>query len=57
MDELEAAKGHTGFDALVIDEENSTVQITDPEASLDVGAVAKGYATQRACESLPAGSW
>ncbi len=55
MGELEAAKGHTGFDALVIDEENSTVQITDPEASLDVGAVAKGYATQRACESLPAG--
>ena len=55
MGELEAAKGHTGFDALVIDKENSTVQITDPEASLDVGAVAKGYATQRACESLPAG--
>ena len=55
MGELEAAKGHTGFDALVIDEENSTVQITDSEASLDVGAVAKGYATQRVSEGLPGG--
>ena len=27
----------------------STVCLTDPEASLDVGAVAKGWAVQRAC--------
>ena len=54
--ELRAANEHTAFDALVIDDEANTVQITDPEASLDVGAVAKGYAVQRVCENcLPDG--
>ena len=51
---LEAAK-HTSMDALVIDEAACTVYITDPAASLDVGAVAKGWATQRAAENAPAG--
>ena len=55
MAELEAAKEHTDFSLLVIDDEANTVQITDSEASLDVGAVAKGYATQRVCENLPGG--
>ena len=55
LSELEAAAEHTGFDALVIDDEANTVQITDSEASLDVGAVAKGYATQRVSEGLPGG--
>ena len=52
---LAEAAGHTGFDALVIDADAGTVEITDSEASLDVGAVAKGYAVQRVCEGLPAG--
>lgn len=55
MAELEAAKEHTSIDSLVIDDENDTVQITDPLASLDVGAVAKGYAVQRVCETMPSG--
>lgn len=55
QDELEDANEHTAFDALVIDDENNTVQITDPLASLDVGAVAKGYAVQRVCETMPEG--
>lgn len=55
MAELESAMEHTGFDKLVIDDEANTVQITDSEASLDVGAVAKGYAVQRVCETLPEG--
>ncbi len=54
-EELEEAAEHTLFDSLVIDDEANTVQITDGAASLDVGAVAKGYATQRACEGLPGG--
>lgn len=54
-EELEAANEHTGMDALVIDDEANTVQITDPEASLDVGAVAKGYAVQRVCDDMPEG--
>ena len=53
--ELEAANGHVSMDALVIDDEANTVQITDPEASLDVGAVAKGYAVQRVCDEMPSG--
>ena len=44
-DLLEAAK-HTDIDKVVIDAENSTVYLADPEMSLDIGAVAKGYATE-----------
>ena len=47
----EAAK-HTDINCLVIDEENSTVHITDPKMTLDVGAVAKGYAVEMAARSL-----
>ena len=40
---------------MIIDAEASTVQITDPETQLDVGAVAKGYATEQVCKDLPSG--
>jgi thiamine biosynthesis lipoprotein len=43
-EELNEAAKHTSIDLLVIDREASTVYISDPEASIDVGAVAKGYA-------------
>ena len=52
---LTEAALHTDFDAVVIDEAASTVYITDPKISLDVGAIAKGWATQRAAESAPKG--
>ena len=51
---LEAAN-HISMDALVIDETASTVYLSDPQASLDVGAVAKGWATQRAAEAAAEG--
>lgn len=54
-DALRAAAEHTGFQLLEIDEEASCVRLTDPLARLDVGAVAKGYAVERVCESSPAG--
>ena len=54
-EKLEAALEHISFDALIIDEEASTVYLSDPEASLDVGAIAKGWATQRVAESAPEG--
>ncbi len=52
---LEAAAAHTGFGFLEIDPEKRTVRLTDPDASLDVGALAKGYAAQRVSELLPEG--
>ena len=43
------------FDAVIIDENASTVYISDPETRLDVGAVAKGWSAQRAAEHAPEG--
>lgn len=45
--ELQEAAGHTDFEKVIIDEENSTVYLPDPDMSLDVGAIAKGYATEQ----------
>ncbi len=39
----EALTEHSSPEALVVDEDARTVYIRDPQASLDVGAVAKGY--------------
>ena len=55
MDELRAAMEHVGSDKLIIDEAKSTVFLTDADARLDVGAIAKGYAIQMAAEKLPEG--
>lgn len=52
---LEEAARHTGFDLLEIDQEASTVRLTDPQARLDVGAVAKGWAVEQVCRTAPAG--
>ena len=52
---LRAAAEHTGFQFLEVDPKKNTVRITDPEAKLDVGALAKGYAVQRIAEMLPEG--
>lgn len=46
MDALVTANAHTSIENLVIDRENMTVEITDPEASLDVGAIAKGFTAE-----------
>ena len=50
----EAAK-HCSFDTVVIDEEASTVYLEDPDQRLDVGAIAKGWTTERICENAPSG--
>ena len=52
MDLLQAAAMHTDFSALEIDAVNNTLRITDPEASIDVGALGKGYATEKAAAYL-----
>lgn len=43
-DALLQAAEHTDFDKVILDTQANTVYITDPEMSLDVGAVAKGWA-------------
>ena len=52
FDDLCEAALHTDLECLVIDEANSTVYISDPYMSLDVGALAKGYATDKVAEKL-----
>jgi thiamine biosynthesis lipoprotein len=47
----EAAK-HTDIDKLIIDREEGTVFLADPEMRLDVGALGKGYATEKAAQML-----
>lgn len=50
--DLQEAAQHTDFSAVEIDEDASTVFISDPEVQLDVGAVAKGFATQAVADKL-----
>lgn len=52
--ELLAAAEHTSIDSLEINAEAGTVRLTDPDASLDVGAIAKGYAAERVAALLEA---
>ena len=49
---LRAAAAHCDIDDLVINEEAGTVYLADPLLSLDLGAVAKGYAAERAARAL-----
>ena len=51
-DELLEAKKHTDISILEIDTEKNTVRISDPDASVDVGALGKGYATEKAAQYL-----
>ena len=47
QDLLQEAARHTDITQVIIDDENNTVFLRDPEMRLDVGAVAKGYATEQ----------
>ncbi len=52
MELLKEKARHTDITRVEIDTENMTVYITDPQVRLDVGAVAKGYATERVADEL-----
>ena len=43
---LKAYSNHVNFDDVIIDADAGTVYFADPHLSLDLGAVAKGYATE-----------
>ncbi len=54
MELLTEAAQHTDIDDLIIDVESGTVRLADPAMTLDVGAIAKGYAVEMAAQSLEA---
>lgn len=51
-DKLQDAALHTDINNLVINQNAKTVYISDPDMSLNVGALGKGYATQKIAELL-----
>ena len=52
MDLLQEASNHTDINKVIIDEETSSVFLEDPQMSLDVGAIAKGYAVEEVSDFL-----
>ena len=53
-EELEAAAQHCDIHNIIIDEDAKTVYLADPEMSLDVGSVGKGYAVEMVCQAAEA---
>lgn len=51
---LDAAAQHCDISNLVIDENARTVYLSDPDMSLDVGSVGKGYAVEQAAQAAEA---
>lgn len=49
---LQEAAKHTNIEDLIIDTKKNTVFISDPKMTLDVGAIAKGYAVEMIARSL-----
>lgn len=49
---LQEAAQHTDINDIIIDDEAHTVFLKDPEMSLDVGGIAKGYAAEDAAQLI-----
>lgn len=54
IDDLKEALRHTDIDKVIVDTENSTIYLEDKRMSLDVGAVAKGFATEIVAKEIMA---
>lgn len=54
MEDLLEANKHTDINKVIIDIDNSTIFLEDPLMSIDVGAVAKGYATELVAKEIEA---
>ena len=55
MEDLKQAAKHTSIEDLILDEDSMSVFFADPMMQLDVGAVAKGYATEIVARMLLSG--
>lgn len=54
MEELKKAANHCKIDDVVVDYTKGTVYLADPEMSIDLGAIAKGFATNQVAEEMKA---
>ena len=54
MDKLVEANQYTDINKVIVDTEKSTVYLADKRMSLDVGAIAKGYATELVAKEIMA---
>ena len=54
IEKLQSAAAHTAIDDIVLDKVNRTVTLQDAQMTLDVGAVAKGYAVECIAKALEA---
>ncbi|MGB9868171.1 MAG: FAD:protein FMN transferase [Bacillota bacterium] len=55
LEELAEAAKHSSIDNVIVDVHNNTVYLADKDMRLDVGAVAKGFATELVARELEAG--
>lgn len=51
-EELEQAAEHTDWKKVILNEENQTIFLEDPDMILDVGAVAKGYTAEKLADFI-----
>lgn len=51
---IKEASGHIDINNIILDEENGTIAISDPELIIDLGATAKGFATEKVAQMLEA---
>ncbi len=54
MEELQAAGLHADIESIVVNRAAGTLYVSDSQTRIDVGAIAKGYAAQRAVEAMKA---
>jgi len=52
LEELKEASMHMDIEKIIIDEEKSTIYLADKDIQIDVGAIAKGYATEQIAKRL-----
>ena len=51
-EQIASALAHVNWRCVNVDIDASTIQLADPAAKLDLGAIAKGYAADRLCDIL-----